>query len=302
MPPIQRLAVVGAGYMGAQIALQHAAHGLDLALTDTDQNALDNAARFQGEELARRQREQRLDATQAATIQKRIAPTTDLEEAVDGADMVIEAIPERLDLKRRLFTRLDALCPPETLLATNSSSLRCAHLEEAVQHPQRLLNFHFYGRIWDRPIVDIMGGNHTPDTVIQNACALARRINVVPLVARKQSTGFVFNRVWRAVKKETLHLVDQGVADFEDVDRAWMIGFGVKMGPFAMMDAVGLDVVQDIEEVYHRESGDPSDAPPAILTERVDRGDLGVKSGRGFYTYPDPAFARPDWLKGADGT
>ena len=111
-------------------------------------------------------------------------------------------------------------------------------------------------------------------------------------------TGFVFNRVWRAVKRECLHLVAQGVASFEDVDRAWMIMTGGDVGPFGLMDMVGLDVVRDIERVYYGESGDPRDAPPQMLLDKIARGELGVKTGKGFYTYPHPAYEDPDWLKG----
>jgi 3-hydroxybutyryl-CoA dehydrogenase len=116
----------------------------------------------------------------------------------------------------------------------------------------------------------------------------------------KESTGFIFNRVWRAIKKECLTVVDEGVATFEDVDRAWMSLNGTEIGPFGMMDRVGLDVVRDIELVYYGESGDPSDRPPRILLDMIDRGELGVKAGRGFYTYPDPDYRRPGWLHGEE--
>ena len=120
------------------------------------------------------------------------------------------------------------------------------------------------------------------------------------LLVRKESTGFLSNRVWRAIKKECLHLVDDGVASHEDVDRAWMIAVGMPIGPFGLMDMVGLDVVWDIEMVYYRESGDASDAPPQLLLNKIESGELGVKVGKGFYTYPDPAFHDPSWLKGSD--
>jgi 3-hydroxybutyryl-CoA dehydrogenase len=115
---------------------------------------------------------------------------------------------------------------------------------------------------------------------------------------RKESTGFLFNRVWRAIKKECLHLVDEGVASYEDVDRAWIIVFGTSAGPFGFMDMIGLDVVRDIEMVYYRESGDVSDAPPQLLLDKIARGELGLKTGKGFYSYPHPAFQTPGWLKG----
>jgi 3-hydroxybutyryl-CoA dehydrogenase len=117
------------------------------------------------------------------------------------------------------------------------------------------------------------------------------------LLVRKESTGFIFNRVWRAIKRESLHLVDDGVASYEDVDRAWMIVMGMSIGPFGLMDMIGLDVVRHIEMVYHRESGDESDAPPRLLLDKIEAGELGVKTGKGFYTYPHPAFQDPAWLR-----
>ena len=127
--------------------------------------------------------------------------------------------------------------------------------------------------------------------VLDGLSDFARAIGIMPLRVRRESTGFVFNRVWRAVKKEVMRVADSGVASIEDIDRAWMIKFGrEEPPPFAQMDRIGLDVIRDIELQYAAESGDPGDLPPPLLTERVARGELGVKSGRGFYEYPDPAW------------
>jgi 3-hydroxybutyryl-CoA dehydrogenase len=136
---------------------------------------------------------------------------------------------------------------------------------------------------------------------MERAKHFVRAIGLAPLIVRKESTGFLFNRVWRAIKKECLHLVDDGVASFEDVDRAWMVVMGTPAGPFALMDVVGLDVVRDIEMVYYRESGDELDAPPKLLLDKIARGELGVKTGKGFYSYPNPAYRAPGWLKGEAG-
>ena len=122
-------------------------------------------------------------------------------------------------------------------------------------------------------------------------------IGVLPVIVQKESTGFIFNRIWRAVKKEALKVVDQGIATVEDVDRTWMIQMETPLGPFALMDSIGLDVVRDIELIYYEESGDPSDAPPPLLLDKISNGELGVKTGRGFYTYPNPGWQSPDFLK-----
>ena len=145
-----------------------------------------------------------------------------------------------------------------------------------------------------------MKGTYTNDEVVSRAEAFSKSINVTPLLVKKESTGFIFNRVWRAVKKECLTVVDEGVASFEDVDRAWMSLYGVDVGPFGLMDRVGLDVVRDIENIYYSESGDPRDAPPRALLDKIKRGELGVKTGKGFYHYPNPRYLDPGWLHPKD--
>ena len=147
-------------------------------------------------------------------------------------------------------------------------------------------------------MVDVQRGTQTSEATFEQGCAFVRSIGCTPLLVQRESSGFVFNRVWRAVKRECLHLVDDGVASYEDVDRAWMIFNGAPLGPFGLMDMIGLDVIRDIERVYYHESGDERDAPPRLLLEKIERGELGVKTGKGFYEYPHPAFEDPSWLEG----
>ena len=259
MRDFQHICVVGAGFLGTQIGLQCAAHGYRTTLVELSAAAREKSQQVVTDELNRRTAEGLQDASESSAVQARLTYHDDLEQGVSSADLVIEAIPERLD---------------------------------------RVLNMHFYGMIWDRPMVELMRGSATSDATIQAVYRCAQRIGVTPLVVDRESTGFIFNRVWRAIKRETLHLVNDGVTSHENVDRAWMIFTGMKLGPFALMDRIGLDVICDIENVYYRESGLERDAPPPILTDRVARGDLGCKTGKGFYTYPNPAFEDPQWLKG----
>ena len=202
---------------------------------------------------------------------ERIRASTDLAEGVGDVDLVIEAVPERLDLKRAVFAELDRVCPPRTILATNSSSFRVSQIEDATGRPDRVLNTHFYPPVWQRPMVELMRGAATSDETVGRVGRFARSVGLTPLMVQKESTGFLFNRVWRAIKRETLHLVDEGVATVDDVDRAWMICMGMPIGPFGLMDMVGLDVVLDIEQVYHAESGDPRDAPPRAADRQGGR-------------------------------
>lgn len=298
MKPIERVSIVGAGFMGAQIGLLCASRGHPVWIVDVSEEALERASRSHVEELEAWVGEQEITADEMEAILDGIHLTLDLEAGVSRADLVVEAVPERLEVKRGVFAQLDQLCPVHTILATNSSSIRVSRIEDATHRPDRVLNMHFYSVPWLRSVVELMRGTATSDETVERVRRFALALGLTPLIVQKESTGFIYNRVWRAIKKETLHLVDDGVASYEDVDRAWMILTEMPIGPFGMMDRVGLDVVRDIEMVYYQESGDESDLPPRLLLDKIERGELGVKTGRGFYTYPDPAFQRSSWLRG----
>ena len=292
--------VVGSGYLGTQIGVLCARHGYSVSMQDVSPKAL-RASQEAAEGYIRGWvSEGEIGDLKADGIIGRMSFTGDLSDAVSGAGIVIEAVVERLDVKREVFRELDGLCDPTVLLATNSSSIRVSRIEDATRHPGRLLNMHFYSYPWRRRVLELMRGSCTTDEAVEAAVAFSRSIGVTPLMVLRESTGFIFNRVWRAIKKECLTVVDEGVASFEDVDRAWMSLYDTDVGPFGLMDRVGLDVVRDIELVYHGESGDPTDKPPKILVDRIERGDLGVKAGKGFYTYPDPEYRRSGWLHGED--
>lgn len=296
--PFEKISIVGAGTMGAQIGLHCAVHGYPVQIFSRSEGTLQRAAQSHSLELEKRLEDQQLTPDEKETIHSRIQFTTDMKQAVAGADLVIENVPESLEIKREVFAQLDQICPKHAILATDSSSLRISLIEDATRRPDKVLNMHFLQPVWQRPAVELMGGTATADDTLERAAQFARTIGLTPLLVQKESTGFIFNRVWRAIKKECLHLVDEGVSSHEDVDRAWMIALGFPIGPFGLMDMVGLDVVRDIEMVYYRESGDETDAPPKLLLDKIEWGELGIKTGKGFYNYPNPAFQAPGWLKG----
>jgi 3-hydroxybutyryl-CoA dehydrogenase len=295
---IEKVAIVGSGFLGAKIALRSAVKGYSVSMYDINQDALMKAKEMQENELSSRIENNTLTEQEKTIIQSRIKDTLNLSEAVADADLVIEAIPERVELKRNIFKEIDKASPAHTIIATNSSSIRVSQIEDVCNRPEKVLNLHFYDPLQQSTMVDIMRGTKTSDDTIEQVTEYVKGLEITPLLVQKESTGFLFNRVWRAIKKETLHLVDDGVGSFEDVDRAWMIMFGGPMGPFGLMDMVGLDVVRDIEMVYYNESSDDSDYPPRLLLDRIERGELGVKAGKGFYQYPNPAYEDPRWLKG----
>lgn len=291
-----KVCVVGSGFLGTQIGVLSARYGYNVSMQDVSIEAFSASKKAIGEYVHQWINDGDISEIEGNSIKQRISHTVDLNEAVQGAGIVIEAVVERLEVKRDVFMKLDKLCDPSVVLATNSSSIKVSHIEDVTQNPGRVLNMHFYNHPWKRRVLELMRGTHTTDMAMESARKFSHSIGVKPLIVLKESTGFIFNRVWRAIKKECLTVVDEGVASFEDVDRAWMSLYGTDFGPFGMMDRIGLDVVRDIESVYYRESGDPRDKPPEILNDKISRGELGVKTGKGFYTYPNPDYREPGWL------
>ena len=294
---IKNVAVVGTGILGTQIAIQAACHQYKVTAYDIDDQAF---ARVLERLKMRMKNSSRKPTTPWAQMLKgarRVKKCKTLREAVAEADLVIEAVPEDLGLKRKVFRQLDLLSPEKALLATNSSSIPVSRIEKSTKRPEKCLNIHFYALDQGRNIVDVMGGTRTPAGTIKTGKDWVKSIGCIPLTVKKEILGFCFNRVWRAIKREALYMWAGGYVDFKDIDRGWMNWTGMSLGPFGLMDGVGLDVVYDIEMVYYRESGDPKDRPPKALKEMITKGNLGVKSGKGFYTYPDPEFRSPGFLK-----
>ena len=295
-PKIQKVAVIGTGTLGSQIAIHSAYHGYDVSAYDANPKSLERVLRLIEVRIANSNRKPVIPLKEIQRQAKKIKTGANIEEAVREAELVIEAIPEDLRLKRRIFKQIDLYAPKKAVLATNSSSIPVSRIESATHRPERCLNLHFYSLDLGRNIADVMGGTKTTRQVLEIGKEWVRSIGCVPLTVNKELLGFCFNRVWRAVKRETLHMWAGGYADFKDIDRGWMIWTGMSQGPFGIMDAVGLDVVYGIEMVYYGESKDRRDYPPPALKRMIERNQLGVKTGKGFYTYPDPEFKNPNFL------
>ncbi|MGH2534354.1 MAG: 3-hydroxyacyl-CoA dehydrogenase family protein [Thermomicrobiales bacterium] len=293
---IRRVAVVGAGTMGAQIAALSAFSGWEVALYDAAPDALvRGTARIGAEILPAIEGSGRFAGSGAEAL-GRIRAAGSLAEAVEGVDLVIEAVREEIETKRTVFRELSRLAP-HAILSTNSSSLPSASLAEVVERPERVLNTHFFAPVWVRSMLELMSCGQTSDDVIERVRRFGQSLGLVTAVVQGQSMGFIINRIWRAVKRESLRVVDEGVADPEDVDRLWMMFFETRHAPFGIMDMVGLDVVADIEASYQAVTEDPTDKPSPTLYRLIADGRLGEKSGTGFYRHPDPAYRRPDFLR-----
>ena len=213
-----------------------------------------------------------------------LSATSARADAVAGAWLVIEAVPERLDLKKSIFGELDRIAASDAILASNSSSYSSRLFLDEVARPERVLNMQFYMPP-EQNAVDIMSDGQTDGGVIDLLKSTLPRYGVYPFEARRESTGFIFNRIWAAIKRESLAVVADGVSTPAEVDEMCRINLDSKAGPFQMMDAVGLDVVLDIENHYAAEDPHLPRGPREVLREYVEAGHLGVKAGRGFYTY-----------------
>ena len=294
---VKKIAVIGTGTLGTQIAVHSTYHGYDVSAHDADPKSLEKVLQMIQVRIANSNRKPTIPLKEIQRQAKKIKMLATIEGAVWEADLVIEAIPEDLMLKRRIFKQIDFYSPKKAILATNSSSIPISRIENATRRPERCLNLHFYSLDLGRNIADVMGGTKTTRQVLETGKEWVRSLGCVPLTVNRQLLGFCFNRVWRAVKRETLHMWAGGYVDFRDIDRGWMIWTGMSQGPFGIMDAVGLDVVYGIEMVYYNESKDRRDFPPAALKKMIERNQLGVKTGKGFYTYPNPEFKSPNFLK-----
>ena len=292
---ITHVGIVGAGTMGARIACQCVLCGKEVYLYDVAPQALDRAAEQIRGWLARQAADRATRETGEATAKKalsRLHPCASLEECVANVELVLENVPENLELKRQVFAEIDRLAPPHVIIGTNSSSIPPSRIASATNRPDK-----FYNANFSTPAVEVMGHAGTNEETLAAVEAFLTSIEMVPLRVKREIMGYALNRTWRAVKRETLHLVAGGYVDFEDLDRGWMLNFGSPWGPFGLMDIIGLDVVRDIEMQYYLDSGDERDRPPAFLDEWIAQRRLDVKSGHGFYTHPDPEYERPGWLR-----
>jgi len=302
--PFERVAVVGTGLLGTQIAMVAAYAGYKVSVYDTREGAFDEIYAKLYADLKAKGVNPFIAWDRWQECKNGIRFTTDLGDALEEVDLVVESVTEDVEAKREIFKRMGEKAPAKAIFATNSSSIPVSRMEQSSGRPERCINTHFYLPLQGMNMVDLMGGTRTLAEVMQKGEEWIRSLGFIPLRVNKEILGFCFNSVWRAIKKQTLYMWANEFVDFRDVDRAWRIFSGMKIGPFALMDTVGLDTVFNIEMSYYNESKDPGDKPPEALAEKIERGELGVKTGKGFYTYPNPEFLNPDFLnpKKQDGT
>ncbi len=294
---IRKILVVGTGTMGQKIALQCARFGYEVIAYDPVSKSLENA-RVKIPALAAElvaQRKMTPEASEAAL--SRIRYTSRPEDGAD-ADLLSESVIEDPDLKAKVFAQFNQVCQPKTIFTTNTSTLLPSMYSEATGRPAQFAALHFYG-VFDHNLVDVMPHPGTSPEILELLAAFAKRIKQVPLIFKREYPGYVSNAIFAVMNEMAVKiaLVDK-VASVEDVDRAVMLHLGMPAGIFALNDYVGLDTVWHVLESNAKVSGNAFTQQMADIYKReyIDKGWLGVKSGRGFYTYPDPAWARPEFL------
>ena len=289
MPPAlaagTRLAVIGAGTMGHGIAQVAAMAGYEVRLADSNPAARKAALERIRANLERAVARGKIAAADGDATLERLTSSDSVEAAVEGAEVAIEAIAEDLDAKRDLFRRLDALLAPPALLATNTSSLSITRIAEETRHPERVIGMHFFNPVPAMKLVELVTHPGTSGLALERARDVAQRLGKEPIVVR-DSPGFASSRLGVVLGLEAMRMLEQGVASAEAIDKAMELGYGHPMGPLKTSDLVGLDVRLAIAEYLFRELREPHYRPPAILREKVRAGELGKKTGKGFYQWP----------------
>jgi 3-hydroxybutyryl-CoA dehydrogenase len=281
---IEKVVVLGAGTMGAGIAQVVAMAGIQVTLHDADGAALRRGLDRALTQLDDGVRRGKVPQDVRDEAGRRLTTSEDLAAAAADADLVIEAAPERIDLKKQIFTTLGSLCRDSTILASNTSSLSLTEMATAAPAPHRVVGLHFFNPPHVMKLVEIVQARQTSDEVLETARAFVARLGKEAIVVR-DSPGFATSRLGLALGLEAMRMVEQGVASAPDIDRAMELGYGHPMGPLRVSDLVGLDVRLGIAEILHRELGGEQFRPPVILRTLVGEGKLGRKTGQGFYRW-----------------
>ena len=280
---IQTAAVLGAGTMGHGIAQVLAMAGVTTRLYDIADDVVAAGVAKVGANLDKGVDRGKVSAEDAAAAKARLTGGTDLDACIAGVDLVVEAVPERMDLKKDLFARLGDALGPEVLLATNTSSLPITEIAAAARHPERVTGMHFFNPVHIMKLVEVVRTADSSDEAVATSMELARRMGKEPILVQ-DSPGFASSRLGLVIGLEAIRMLEAGVASAEDIDKAMTLGYGFPMGPLKLTDLVGLDVRLSIAEYLAGEVG-AHFAPPQLLRDMVARGELGKKSGKGFYDW-----------------
>ena len=283
---IQQVAVVGSGAMGSQIAMVCALAGYPVILQDIERESLYKAKAFLQAQMDKRVTKGRYTRQEVDLAFSRLSFTANIQD-LSNANMVIEAIVEKLDAKRDLFAKLDKLVANDTIVATNSSTIVSSKIADVISHPKRICNIHFFNPVLVMEMVEVVKGPHTSDETAAKSMAFVKSIGKTPVLLKKEISGFIANRILGKLMDEALFLYENGYATHEEIDLVCKKALNHPIGPFALMDLTGIDVNYFVRMQRYNESGDEKDKPSRIVTEKVEQGELGKKTGKGFYDYDE---------------
>ena len=296
---IKNVTIAGGGTLGSQIAWQTAFQGFDVIVYDAFEKGLEASKSFhkQFAELFLKTRgvsQKEIDKTLS-----RLSYTTNLKEAVKDADIISESVPENVEIKKSFYNELAKVAPGKTIFTTNSSTTLPSEYANETGRPEKFLALHFANGIWDANVGEVMGHPGTDPIIFDRVVEFAKEIGMVPIPIHKEQNGYVLNSLLVPLLSAAANLLITGVSDAESIDKTWMISTGAKIGPFGIMDTVGMQTSYNIDMLWGEKLGDQTllDRAAFIKKEYIDKGKMGVSSGQGFYKYPNPSFEDPDFLK-----
>lgn len=296
---MKNITVAGSGVLGAQIAFQSAVYGYHVSVYDINDEAINKAKKFVEDLKPRYEKDLGLKPDALHAAGDRISYYTNLANAVSDADLLIEAIPESVGIKKVFYRQLKTVAPQKTIFATNTSTLLPSLFAADTGRPDKFLALHFANEIWKHNTAEIMGTEKTDAAVFDKVVAFATSIGMIALPLKKEQPGYILNTLLVPLLNAGITLFVKGVADFETIDKTWMLGTGSPIGPFGILDVVGLTTAYHIIDIEAQKTGNLEKQKFAEYFKEnfIDKNKLGVSTGEGFYKYPNPKFKEEGFLK-----
>ncbi|MER1984991.1 MAG: 3-hydroxyacyl-CoA dehydrogenase [Solibacillus sp.] len=292
----KQITIAGSGVLGSQIAFQSAFFGFNVNVYDINEAAI-TGAKGRMENLKGIYAEYFNDTARAQQAFNSLSYFTDLSEAVKEADLVIEAVPERIEIKQSFYENLSKVAPEKTVFASNSSTLLPSQFAEFTGRPEKFLALHFANSIWKNNTAEIMGHPGSDEIYVNDVTDFARAIGMIPFVLKKEQPGYILNSLLVPFLSAAMELWVKDIADPHSIDKNWMLSTGAPVGPFGIYDIVGMETPYNLNLMRAEQDPAAKFVADKIKHEMIDQGKMGISTGKGFYDYPNPAYQHPDFLK-----